>query len=146
MAARTIGTRLAITGEAEYKRALKEAVAELSNMKAGLKLVSEQYKENANTTEALKQKIEKLTGAKKAQETVLETLKAGLKNAREQQELYAQKTQEMERKTAEASLRLEELKNTAGDTQKEQEELTQAIAEYTRELEESRNRASRAGI
>lgn len=139
MATRTIGTRLAITGEAEYKRALKEAVAELSNMKAGLKLVSEQYKESANTTEALRQKVEKLTSAKKAQEAVIESLKAGLANARTQQELYAQKTQEMERKTAEASLRLEELKNTAGDTQKEQEELTQAIAEYTKGLEESRN-------
>ena len=134
MATRTIGTKLVITGEAEYKKALRESTDELKKVKSELKLLSEQYKGSANTAEALRQKVNKLTEAKSAQEAVIQKLKDGLKNAREQQEQYARKTQEMEEKIAEANLRLKEMENTAGDTEEQQKELTAAIEEYTKEL------------
>ncbi len=134
MATRTIGTKLVISGEAEFKKALRESTDELKKVKSELKLLSEQYKGSANTAEALRQKVNKLTEAKTAQEAVIQKLKDGLKNAREQQELYAKKTQEMEGKIEEATLRLREMENTAGDTEKQQKELTEAVKEYTKEL------------
>ena len=53
MAVRTITTKLALDGEAEYKAKIKNINAELSLHKSQLEKVQAQYKDQANSTEAL---------------------------------------------------------------------------------------------
>lgn len=53
MAVRTITTRLALDGEAAYKAKIKNINAELSLHKSELAKVQAQYKNQANSTEAL---------------------------------------------------------------------------------------------
>ena len=52
----TIKTRLAFDGEAEYKAACKELNSNLKLLGSEMKLVTAEYKSNADSTEALKAK------------------------------------------------------------------------------------------
>ena len=56
MATRTIGTKLVMEGEAEYRASLSRISKELGTLDSALKLVESQYKGNANSMEALKAK------------------------------------------------------------------------------------------
>lgn len=78
-----IKTRLSIDGEAEYKAACKEINSNLKVLNSEMKLVTAEYKDNASSVEALKQKQEVLQKvydeqAKKVKETeaALERCKA----------------------------------------------------------------------
>lgn len=53
MPTRTISTRLAVEGESQYKAAISSVNAELRNMQSALKMTESQYKNNANSIEAL---------------------------------------------------------------------------------------------
>ena len=57
MAVRTISTRLAIDGEAAYKQAVATINGELKNMQSALKLVESEYKNNANSMQALTKRV-----------------------------------------------------------------------------------------
>ena len=51
--ARTISTKLAVEGEAQYKQAIASCNSELSTLKSGLALVESEFRGNANSMEAL---------------------------------------------------------------------------------------------
>ena len=53
MATRTISTRLAVEGEAQYKQAVASCNAELATLKSNLALAESSFKGNANSMEAL---------------------------------------------------------------------------------------------
>ena len=56
MATRTISTRLAVEGEAEYKASLKNINSELGTLKSELKLVESEFSGQANSLAALEAK------------------------------------------------------------------------------------------
>ena len=56
MAIRTISTRMAIEGEAQYKQAISACNGELKTLKSSLALVESSFKGNANSMEALTEK------------------------------------------------------------------------------------------
>ena len=56
MATRTISTRLAVEGEAEYKASLKNINSELGTLKSELKLVESEFAGQANSLAALEAK------------------------------------------------------------------------------------------
>ena len=58
MATRTIATKLAIEGESEYKKSLKNINSELGTLKSELKLVESEFAGQANSYEALSKKGE----------------------------------------------------------------------------------------
>ena len=60
MATRTISTKLAIEGEAQYRQALSSCNAELKTLKSSLALAESEYKNNANSMEALTAKGSRL--------------------------------------------------------------------------------------
>ena len=53
MAIRTISTRMAIEGEAQYKQAISACNGELKTLKSSLALVESSFRGNANSMEAL---------------------------------------------------------------------------------------------
>ena len=59
--ARKISTRLAIEGEAEYRRAITGINNELKTHKSQLALIESEYKGNANSMQALTSKGKALT-------------------------------------------------------------------------------------
>ena len=91
MATPVISTRFKLDGEKEYKQAIASINSDLRVLNSEMKLVSAQFEENADSTEALTQKGEVLEKQLAAQKNKVDALKAGLNNA--EQSTTASKTQ-----------------------------------------------------
>lgn len=135
MATRTISTRLAIEGEAEYRAALKNINAELSLHKSELEKVSAQYNNNANSLEALQAKEAALKGVltdlgqKHSEHTTM------LEKAKQAQGQYAEQV-------AKLKAQLAELKTTTGASAEEEEKLTKELAAAEKSMQEAKNSAT----
>ena len=139
MPTRTISTRLAVEGESQYKSAITSINAELKNMQSALKMTESQFKSNANSTEALTAKGKALNDLLATQKSKVSALEAGLKNAQDAEARYAQKKDELTRKIQQNSAALDKLKNSTGDTTKEQQRLEAENAKLNQELEKNEN-------
>jgi len=125
LATRTISTKLAIDGESEYRAALSKINTEIKTLQSSLKLTESQYQTNANSMQALTAKGEALSNLYKAQQQKVEALKSALDNAKKAEEEYAQQKAALIAKIEENNKKLEALKNTTGDTSKEEKALTE---------------------
>lgn len=83
MATRTIGTKLVISGEKEYKQALSEINSGLKVLDSEMKLVSAQFLDNSDSVEALTAKQDVLNRQISSQKEKIETLKAALQSSAE---------------------------------------------------------------
>lgn len=120
MAVKTIATRLVLDGEAEYRAKLKNINAELSLQKSELEKIQAQYKNNANSMEALTAKQSALAGRMAALNEKHREQSAMLDKAREAQQKYAAQAEELKGK-------LEELAGSSEDTSEEQKKLQSEI-------------------
>ncbi|MBD5356511.1 MAG: phage tail tape measure protein [Bacteroides sp.] len=161
--ARTISTRLAIEGEAQYKQAVASCNSELSALKSNLTLVESEFRNNANSMDALTAKGTALGAVYDKQQEKVADLETALLNARNAVAAYAEKQADLKSKIEasdqaisafdEASKKageqwakyadelkksesaLEALKRKSGDTSSEQEKLEASIAKARAELE-----------
>lgn len=155
MATRTISTRLAVEGESQYKQAIANINAEIGNLSSKLKLAQSEFQNHQNSMAALQAKSEALAKVQEAQSKAVDTLKAAYSNAKAALETYEKKTDTLktalkENETALSSLdgktreagqewakyssqaadaekKLDELRNTTGDTSSEEEKLQATI-------------------
>lgn len=137
MSTRNITTKLAITGESEYRNALKQINSEYSTLKSQLALVQSQFRDNANSMEALEAKGKALTAMYAAQEQKVKTLQSALENAKRAQAAHAQTSDDLRKQLAEARAEMDKLKNSTGDTAEEQAALEKRIGELNAALAES---------
>lgn len=120
MATRTITTKLVLDGEAEYRAKLKNINAELALQKSELEKIQAQYKNSANSMEALSAKEAALKGQITALNEKHREQSAMLEQARQAQQKYAQTAEELKGK-------LEGLAGSAEDTSEEQKKLQEEI-------------------
>lgn len=148
MPVRTISTKVAITGEAEFRSSLKKINSEYSSLKSQLDLVKSQFRDNANSMEALEAKGKALSAMQAQQTTKVDKLRDALENARKSYEAHTKKNKELQEELAEANEEMERLKKSTGDTSEEQEALTQKIDKLKKELAESdaKVEASASGV
>lgn len=137
MATRTISTKLAIEGESQYKQALSACNAELKTLKSSLALTESEYKNNANSMEALTAKGKALSDMQAEQAKKVSLLENALKNAQSHQQAYADAAADAGKKVAQYAAELEKLKSSAGDTQQEQAQLTAEIEKWTKVQQEA---------
>lgn len=137
MPVRYITTRLAIEGEREYRAAVTNINSELKLLDSELKLVASQFKENANSQEALTAKGDTLQKMYDTQAEKVKALKDGLQNAGTAAEGYANKSDELRKAIEANNQKLNELKNSSGDTAAEQQKLTEENGKLSAELERS---------
>ena len=137
MAVRTISTKLAIEGEAEYKRSAAAIKSELSVLRSNLDLVTSSFQGNANSMEALTAKGGALASIYDKQKEKVATLEDALKNAQRAQEEYANRVSAAQENIARCEKALEELKNSTGDTSEEQAALTAELEKWNSELSEA---------
>lgn len=130
-------TNLEISGDKEYRDSLKKVNAQLAEQKSKVKLLTEAYKENQNSQEALTKKTEQLKAALEAQEKVLDVVKQGVKNARQEQQKYGNQMEEAGEKIKAAQEELKTLNETTEDSTKRQTELNSEIKKYKTQLEEA---------
>lgn len=135
--ARTISTKLAVEGEAQYKQAIAACNSELSTLKSGLALVESEFRGNANSMEALTAKGAALDSMYKKQQEKVSTLEAALRNAQRAQEEYASRVSTAQSNIERCERSLETLRRSTGDTTEEQEALTKELDKWNSELEEA---------
>lgn len=121
MAMRTISTKLVLDGEAEYRAKLKNINAELALQKSELEKVQAQYRNSANSLEALSAKQAALKGQIDALNEKHREQSAMLDKAREAQQKYADEADSLRAK-------LEDLKTSSADTAEEEEKLAKQLA------------------
>lgn len=134
MAVRTISTKLAVEGEAEYKKSIAACNGELSTLKSSLGLVEAAFKGNANSMEALKEKGAALEAIYKKQTEKITTLEDALKNAQNAQAKYSDRVAEAEANVSKYEKALADLKDSTGDTSEEQAALTTELEKWKTEL------------
>lgn len=136
MATRTISTKLAISGESEYRASLSRINTELKTLQSSLKLTESQYQTNANSMQALQAKGQALNNLYQAQKNKVQELRNALDNAKSAEQRYAQQKADLQKKIEENNKSLEKLKSTTGDTTKEEAKLTEENAKLQKELAE----------
>lgn len=134
MAVRTISTKLAVEGEAEYKQKIASCNSELKTLKSSLALVQSEYKNNANSMEALTAKGEALNAMQTAQAKKVAELEKALANCQKAQTTYADRVAEAEANVSKYEKALADLKDSTGDTTEEQAELTAELEKWKEEL------------
>lgn len=81
MAVRTITTRLALDGEQEFKREMGEVNSRLKTQRSEMQLLEEQFKDQANTADFLRQKDKLLRDEIEQQAEKVRALERALKDA-----------------------------------------------------------------
>jgi len=79
---KTISTKLAVEGESEYQQALKNVSTELKTLQSELDKTSSDFRDNADSMEALEAKNDVLAEMYEKQQEKIETLQSGLDNTR----------------------------------------------------------------
>lgn len=137
MAVRTISTKLAVEGEAQYKQKIASCNTELKTLKSSLALVESEFKNNANSMAALTAKGAALASVQEAQAKKVKELEAALENARAAQSKYAERVSEAEANVSKYEQALADLKDSTGDTSEEQAALTEELKKWQSELEDA---------
>ena len=134
----TIGSKIVIEGVKEYNESIRSIKAEQAELRSEMKLCTETYKENANSTEALRAKQEILTRQIeaqnekiKAQEKVLKAAENARTEARRKVELYTVSLKDAEKK-------LESMKNATETT-------AEALEQQQAEVEKASTQLKLAG-
>lgn len=130
MAQRTISTKIELSGEKEYRQAVTHINDSLGVMNSEMRKVSEQYKDNANSVEALNAKNDVLQRTLLTQKEKLEAIKAALQNSAE--------------KYGEADTRTLKWQKSLNDCETSIAKTEHAINENNKALEEANGKAGGA--
>lgn len=137
MATRTVSTRVAVTGESEYKAAIKSINEELNSMKTALSMTEGQFQTNATSQEALTAKGQALEKVLETQKAKVQALEDGLRNAQEAESKYAKVKEELTEKIQKNKAALEQLKSETGNTAEKEKALTEENEKLNKELEKN---------
>ena len=148
MATRTISTKVAITGESEYRASITAINNELKTLDSALRLVDSTFQGQANSIEALSARQTALADIQQTQAKKVEELRAALDNARSSVQAHADAVAAARQKLEENRAALERLKTTEGDTTEEQKRLNEEIVrnEEAVKLEEAALSAAEKGV
>ena len=138
MGVRTISTKLAVEGEAGYRQSIAACNAEIKTLKSGLAAVESEFRNNANSMEALTAKGNELEKMHTAQAAKVTELEKALANAERAQSVWTQRVEESDAKVTEYKEALANLAQTDSDTAEEQARLTAELNEWKEKNEESK--------
>ncbi|MCM1026527.1 MAG: phage tail tape measure protein [Roseburia sp.] len=135
MATRTLETKIVISGDEKFREKLSLARSELTKQRTIMKELSEEYKNNANTQEALTKKLERLKEVQKAYSQVVEAAKKGLENATAEKNKYAAQIKVIQENLQKAQVEQENLNLETKVGAERHAELSIEIEKYKEELE-----------
>lgn len=148
MATRTISTRLAIEGEAEYKQSVGNINSALGALKSELTRVKAEFSNNANSMDALRAKGEALNRIQETQAEKVKAAAAALENARKAQQEYAAKVEACQARVTAAQAALAKMEGGTATAAQAQKKLTAELEQYQKELAgaERYNEAAQRGV
>ena len=135
--ATSFGGAVKLTGESEYRKALKNITQSLKEVTSEMKLVTAQYDKNDNSTEALSAKSKVLTERLELQKQKVETLKKQYEAMASQYDKNTAKNEALARKYEEEKAKLSEIESALGKTSNEYQEQADKVADLSAELKKS---------
>ena len=140
-----IKTRLSFDGEAEYKAACKEINSTLKVLNSEMKLVTAEYKDNANSADALKAKQTVLQKTYDEQTKKVKETEAALEKCRKATGDNSEASKKLETQLNYQKAALVKTEQELSKTAAELEKAEKAADEMGQELEESGEQAESAG-
>lgn len=137
MSQATIGTKIILDGEKEYRAALRDIDTELKTLGTELKLSAEQYADNAGSVDALSGKSEILQKQLEAQRQKVATLQGALESANETYGEGSRKSQEWQQKLNLAQADLLKMERSLNQTAAALEEATENTEDFSDALKDS---------
>ena len=131
------GGAVKLTGESEYRAALKQITQNLKEVSSEMKVVTSLYGKNDTSTAALTAKQDVLNKKLTEQKNKLSTLKAEYKAMQTQYDANAKKHDSLVKTYNEESAKLKQLEATVGTTSDEYKQQEKVVAELEKELMKS---------
>ena len=131
------GGAVKLTGESEYRKALKQITTNLKEVSSEMKLVSSQFDKNDNSLEAVKARTEALTKQLTAQKNALATLQAQYSKLTAEQEKNQRKHDELENEYKDAQRELQRIGEELGKESAEYKLQAEAVAYLAKEVDKS---------
>ena len=131
------GGAVKLTGESEYRAALKQITQNLKEVSSEMKVVTSLYGKNDTSTAALTAKQDVLNKKLTEQKNKLSTLKAEYKAMQTQYDANAKKHDNLVKTYNEESAKLKQLEMTVGTTSDEYKQQEKVVAELEKELMKS---------
>lgn len=133
------GGAVKLTGESEYKAALKQITQNLKELSSEMKMVSSQYDRSDTSTNALNAKMEVLNRTLDQQKSKLATLKAQYNAANAEMTQSTAKHDALVNKYNEEKAKLEQIGQTLGTTSSEYKQQQAVVTELAQEVKKSTN-------
>ncbi len=134
MGKKRIGIVIALDGEREYTKAVRNAAAELRTLQSEGKLLKEQFSGQANSLKALQEKYKNLQSVLDKQKQKQRAIEDGLKNASQSYEKQGRNVHTLSREYESANKKLEKMKNASGTTKKALEQQEKTVNELAEAL------------
>ena len=131
------GGAVKLTGESEYRAALKQITQNLKEVSSEMKVVTSLYGKNDTSAAALTAKQDVLNKKLTEQKNKLSTLKAEYKSMQTQYDANAKKHDNLVKTYNEESAKLKQLEMTVGTTSDEYKQQKKVVAELEKELMKS---------
>lgn len=140
-----IGIGLALNGEAEFKKGIREVNNELKVLRSEAKLVKETYAGNENSLEALTKKQELLQKQLEENNKKLQLNQQQLESWREVHDRAREKAEELRKQIEKETEQFNQMKESSSATAEEIENQENKIAALNAELKNAENSYERAG-
>lgn len=131
---RKIGAVIALDGEKDFKQAVSNVNSELKTLQSEAGLVTEKFKGQSNTTEALSEKHRVLSDTLEKQTEKYNEIEKGLKHAEESQKKVGSGLEELRKKLKGASEKMQEMENSSDTTAEELEKQRKEIEELNKTI------------
>ena len=132
----SIGTRIVLEGEKEYRQAITNVNKSMSVLKSELKSVTAEFEGNANSLEALSKKNEILNKQQAEQEKRIKLLRGALENAAKQYGENSRQVQDWQIKLNNANAYLLKLNREINDNEKYMKEAESSTKKTARSIDE----------
>lgn len=134
----TIGAKIVLEGEKEYRKALKEIKADQAELRSEMKLCQTEYKNSQNSLEALKKKHEILTKQIDTQTQKVQLHQKAMETSAQKEELAAKKVEELQTALDKATAEFNEMQSSSDTTK----EALDAQGKTVDDLKQKLNRAT----
>lgn len=131
------GGAVKLTGESEYRNALKQITQELRTLSSEMKVVATSYDKNDTSITTLKSKQEDLNKVLEKQKTTLATATKAYNDFNTKVQQQAAEHQKLEKEYKDAVTELERIKQTSGEASDEYKQQAEVVAELAQKYKKS---------
>lgn len=133
----SFGGAVKLTGESEYRAALRNITQNLKEVSSEMKLVASQYDKGDTSTEALSAKSEVLNRKLEQQKSKLATLQAQYGKMSEAYQTNSQKHEKLVQSYEQEKEKLDRIGQELGETSPEYQKQKEVVAQLSKEVETS---------